>query len=667
MIISTSSTSNLIKDFELVISKSPNGEERKSLKSSTPHTPRDYCTINDTDQIYFNATLNTCNKNPCYLQIGDILIAGTPRGQENIEFRFRGNGAFFQNFCGYAQLTLQIYTSNRKEEKNYYLQVCTDKIKKEYIEDILIYLDSKIENIFFTEKTITYSSSIKNQSNFQNYNQQIIVAEELTSFFSGINLNHMNYNKISEIKKISNINKAALIDNSSILWLSQNTSEIYKSTNNNIKIGQNKYQLNKILNTSLNIKKDIYENNIILSYISNIITTISNILQKISAEQKRKESDSNVIPNNSFEYLYRDYLIKTYELNKKKCIKIISNLTSIRKKLAKIYGKTTIYNLISKPHMTMCFKNNFFYQKIYPLLLNWWKCSNVTALEKNDIPLENIAKLYEFLCLFKIFDAINSVLNITPLKHDSTLLLKSKQYIWTLEQGETITLFYEPIIFSIPKETGLIRVSKTQDERYNYYTPDFVIKYCNKGYETFCILDAKFSNVKIDNIFKYFTDITNEQFNRDNIILISIIKPEFANTAYKYNSLYINDIFSKNVTLPELSEIYLSAPKSKTKLQDIIQIFIKISKEKYFEKNPISRKKYTYKSSSILDDTKISLIKGMILRGDNLQDIAFWFGVNLGRISEIKSGIKYNDILPADKNNLPPQGPYPSLSELFKQ
>lgn len=37
--------------------------------------------------------------------------------------------------------------------------------------------------------------------------------------------------------------------------------------------------------------------------------------------------------------------------------------------------------------------------------------------------------------------------------------------------------------------------------------------------------------------------------------MISIIKPEFANTAYKYNSLYINDIFSKNVTLPELSEI----------------------------------------------------------------------------------------------------------------
>lgn len=65
-----------------------------------------------------------------------------------------------------------------------------------------------------------------------------------------------------------------------------------------------------------------------------------------------------------------------------------------------------------------CWLKTNIIKKEYPLLLNWWKCSNVTALEKNDIPLENIAKLYEYLCLFKIFDAINSVLNITPLKHD---------------------------------------------------------------------------------------------------------------------------------------------------------------------------------------------------------------------------------------------------------
>ena len=166
---------------------------------------------------------------------------------------------------------MQIYIQNKKEEKNYYLQVCSNKIKKEYIEDILTYLDSKIENIFFTEQAITYSANIKTPLHISNHNKQIAAAEEFCSFFSEISINFMNYNKISEIKKLSSINKSTVIDNSSILWLSQNTSEIYKSTNNNIIIGKNKYQLNKILNTFLNIKKDIYENNIIISYISNII------------------------------------------------------------------------------------------------------------------------------------------------------------------------------------------------------------------------------------------------------------------------------------------------------------------------------------------------------------------------------------------------------------
>ena len=92
---------------------------------------------------------------------------------------------------------------------------------------------------------------------------------------------------------------------------------------------------------------------------------------------------------------------------------------------------------------------------------------------------------------------------------------------------------------------------------------------------------------------------------------------------------------------------------------------LKYQKINIMKKNPISRKKYRYKSSSILNEVKVAQIKGMINRGDNLQDIAFWFGVNLGRISEIRSEQKFNEILPAEKNALPPPGPYPSLSELF--
>ncbi len=53
-----------------------------------------------------------------------------------------------------------------------------------------------------------------------------------------------------------------------------------------------------------------------------------------------------------------------------------------------------------------------------------------------------------------------------------------------------------------------------------------------------------------------------------------------------------------------------------------------------------------------------ALIRGMILRGDRHHDIAAFFGVNQGRIAEIKDGTRFPGVLPADADELPPMGPY---------
>jgi hypothetical protein len=53
-----------------------------------------------------------------------------------------------------------------------------------------------------------------------------------------------------------------------------------------------------------------------------------------------------------------------------------------------------------------------------------------------------------------------------------------------------------------------------------------------------------------------------------------------------------------------------------------------------------------------------ALIRGMIHRGDRHHDIAAFFGVNQGRIAEIKDGSRYPGVLPADAEDLPPMGPY---------
>jgi hypothetical protein len=47
----------------------------------------------------------------------------------------------------------------------------------------------------------------------------------------------------------------------------------------------------------------------------------------------------------------------------------------------------------------------------------------------------------------------------------------------------------------------------------------------------------------------------------------------------------------------------------------------------------------------------------MVARGDRDHDIAAWFGVNQGRIAEVKDGSKFGSIAAAPAAQLPPKGP----------
>jgi hypothetical protein len=53
-------------------------------------------------------------------------------------------------------------------------------------------------------------------------------------------------------------------------------------------------------------------------------------------------------------------------------------------------------------------------------------------------------------------------------------------------------------------------------------------------------------------------------------------------------------------------------------------------------------------------------IMGMVSRDDRDHDIAAWFGVNQGRIAEVKDGSKFGTVAAAHISQLPPSGP-PSI------
>ena len=63
------------------------------------------------------------------------------------------------------------------------------------------------------------------------------------------------------------------------------------------------------------------------------------------------------------------------------------------------------------------------------------------------------------------------------------------------------------------------------------------------------------------------------------------------------------------------------------------------------------------------DDARV--VKGMLARGDRHHDIAAWFGVNQGRIAEVRSGDLHPGTQPAPEKKLPPPGPYMAFRAVY--
>lgn len=72
-------------------------------------------------------------------------------------------------------------------------------------------------------------------------------------------------------------------------------------------------------------------------------------------------------------------------------------------------------------------------------------------------------------------------------------------------------------------------------------------------------------------------------------------------------------------------------------------------------------------SGLAISKSDAALIRGMILRGDRHHDIAAFFGVNQGRIAEIKDGTRHPGVAPADPDELPPKGPYLAPKAIWQE
>jgi hypothetical protein len=77
--------------------------------------------------------------------------------------------------------------------------------------------------------------------------------------------------------------------------------------------------------------------------------------------------------------------------------------------------------------------------------------------------------------------------------------------------------------------------------------------------------------------------------------------------------------------------------------------------------------KLTKKGVWQLEEHDAAIIKGMLNRGDKQHDIAAFFGVNGGRIAEIRCEYKFADVPAVGTNDLPPSIIVGSLTALLKR
>lgn len=124
---------------------------------------------------------------------------------------------------------------------------------------------------------------------------------------------------------------------------------------------------------------------------------------------------------------------------------------------------------------------------------------------------------------------------------------------------------------------------------------------------------------------------------------------DFFSNAIKFHGVLFENSHSINIERIEFARPKAEAPP--------------LMKAEYGRHSERSVSSWSHLAPSI-DETAAAEIKGMLIRGDKPQDIAFYFGVNNGRISEIKSEATFKDVA-AKIVDLPPAGPYPSVRDFL--
>lgn len=482
---------------------------------------------------------------PISLFIGDepVDISMEIDKETGEEYYSSENAMHFLEYYGLAELGVSYeQEGERKYLRTEYIQIATRKLKNQSIESMLNELeqfDADILEACFSETSheVGQRNGAKKSLDMLLQHHQYIVKT-----FKSLYVNFQNnpHTQLKDQYKLLPLEQARNVDARQIAWLSKNPYVLRESKRQTgISYDKNYYVPIKMLSMTKKIDNDTYENIAILTFLKELPKSLNKILMALEEEQTRLQSEKS-------KYIIPPHLGNNYELTTFNFILLMLNRLERQMALLQklIYDYHELYESYVNilycrpqerfilPHSTPVFSGYRHYNIAFQCMMEWWVGYRDFLLEGEQyiLRLKKVSKIFEFYCLVNLIYGIQA---------QGYLLIQSERFnygeneplvnnIYTFQSkytNTTITLFYEPLIYSNPSKNKAFDLYKLKrNEYYDYFAPDFLIKYESKDYprSLYGILDAKFSTLKTirkitikEVAYKYLLQIgsTSSHFN----------------------------------------------------------------------------------------------------------------------------------------------------------
>lgn len=376
--------------------------------------------------------------------------------------------------------------------------ITINKLKKNEIEDIFIYLwkkENKVFNNFLSRSSI--QAQIHNNENKFGLTSKFLIFVD--KYYNTLYRNLYNFKKktqtVLRTEKLIVPYKVSATTVSSIEWILTNLDEVMFDPSfayhlDSIKIENTYGYLERIQTDLKKVSFDVYENQIILGSFEKVLLILASLKKELSSRVNLEQKH----------YSFGDQ-VDFRDLRKVAFVVLNTRIKAARKKIIRLHRKYQDIFLdtkpkLSKPRLTSTFSHRLHYQITFKLIKELWGHNKLSlGNELNLLSIKKLHKLYEIYNLHRLIEELEEILDLDFFdkkikSYNSDGIVNQVEYS---RKDVVLKLFYELNYHTYPsKDIELVRI----DGSNNHYNPDYILEISNSGEKKYFIFDAKYTTTK---------------------------------------------------------------------------------------------------------------------------------------------------------------------------